>query len=115
MSPYYWWSWIPFIAFIVITAFVVINLVVAVICDVVADLGKDAQAGLYGFDEDEEFELAQHREQVHENRKHTIEKRMKELQHQIENMVKLQDQMRLTTIILAKKLRDNASQFQEGE
>jgi hypothetical protein len=115
VSPYYWWSWIPFIAFIVITAFVVINLVVAVICDVVADLGKDAQAGLYGFDADQEFELARHREQVQENRKHVIEKRMKELQQQIETMVRVQDQMRLTTILLAKKLRDNASQFQEEE
>jgi hypothetical protein len=44
-----------------------------------------------------------------------IEKRMKELQQQIETMVRVQDQMRLTTILLAKKLRDNASQFQEEE
>ena len=107
VSEFYWWSWIPFIAFIVITAFVVINLVVAVICDVVADLDKEEQAGLYGFDSDEEFEMARHRE-MKESKKEAIDTRMRELQNQIESMVQVQDQMRLTTLLLAKKLRDNA-------
>lgn len=115
MSEFYWWSWIPFIAFIVITAFVVINLVVAVICDVVADLDKEGQAGLYGFDSEAEFELARHRDEVKADKKQAIENRMKELQKQIETMVQVQDQMRLTTLLLAKKLRDNARQVEEED
>ena len=106
----------PFIAFIFITAFVVINLVVAVICDVVSDLDKDGQAGLYGFDSDEEFEMA-HKRSVEDkaSKKEAIEKRMKELQQQIETMVNVQDQMRLTTMLLAKKLRDNSRLARDEE
>lgn len=97
----------PFIAFIVISAFIVINLVVAVICDVVADLDKEDQAGLYGFDSEKEFEMARHRDEIKESKKQAIEARMRELQKQIESMVHVQDQMRLTTLLLAKKLKDN--------
>lgn len=115
MSEFYWWSWIPFIAFIVITAFVVINLVVAVICDVVSDLDKEGQAGLYGFNSEAEFEMARNRDEIKANKKQAVEKRMKELHQQIETMVQVQDQMRLTTLLLAKKLRDNAMQVEEED
>jgi len=115
VSVYYWWSWIPFIAFIVITAFVVINLVVAVICDVVSDLDKEGQAGLYGFDSDEEFEMAQKRNFDNSAKKGAIDNRMRELQQKIETMVKMQDQMRSTTILLANKLRDSASCVEKDE
>lgn len=106
----------PFIAFIFITAFVVINLVVAVICDVVSDLDKEEQAGLYGFESDEEFEMARKRGvEDKASKKEAIEKRMKELQQQIETMVNVQDQMRLTTMLLTKKLRDNSRLAQDEE
>ncbi|KAL3795086.1 hypothetical protein ACHAWO_009249 [Cyclotella atomus] len=115
VSEFYWWSWIPFIAFIVITAFVVINLVVAVICDVVSDLDKEGQAGLYGFNSEAEFEMARNRDEIKANKKQAVEKRMKELHQQIETMVQVQDRMRLTTLLLAKKLRDNAMRFEEED
>ena len=28
-----WWAWIPFISFVVITGFIVFNLIVAVVCE----------------------------------------------------------------------------------
>ena len=31
-----WWAWAPFIAFIMITGFIVFNLIIAVVCDAVA-------------------------------------------------------------------------------
>ena len=49
----YWWSWIPFIAFLVTTAFVFANLIIAVICDAVHVLSDDKAAGLIGIGEDE--------------------------------------------------------------
>ena len=37
----YPWAWIPFISFVMIASFVVINLIIAVICDAVADINKE--------------------------------------------------------------------------
>lgn len=35
-----WWAWIPFISFIVITGFIVFNLIVAVVCEAVSEISK---------------------------------------------------------------------------
>lgn len=85
------------------------------ICDVVADLDKEKQADLYGFDSDEEFEMARHRDEIKASKKQAIDMRMRELQKQIETMVQVQDQMRLTTLLLAKRLRDNARKADEED
>lgn len=44
----YEWSWILFITFIIATAFVVLNLIIAVICDAVAEFNKIDRARLRG-------------------------------------------------------------------
>lgn len=44
----YSWAWIPMIAYVIITGFVVVNLVIAVICDAVAALHDDEKAKLSG-------------------------------------------------------------------
>jgi len=49
---YHWWAWIPFVAFIMITGFIVFNLIIAVVCDAVAvienkdDLEPDMFSGI---------------------------------------------------------------------
>lgn len=78
-----------------------INLVIAVICDVVADLDKEDQANLYGFDSEKEFAM---REKP--TIKYPAEERVKEMQRQLDNMAKVQEEMRLTILVLAKKLKD---------
>ena len=35
-----WWAWIPFVSFIVITGFVVFNLIVAVVCEAISEISK---------------------------------------------------------------------------
>ena len=45
---YYFWAWIPFVAFLVITGFVVVNLIIAVICDAVRVMGDDSKNDLTG-------------------------------------------------------------------
>jgi len=37
----YWWAWIPFLAYVILSAFIVVNLVIAVICDAIADVNDD--------------------------------------------------------------------------
>lgn len=49
----YAWAWLPFIVFVIITAFVVVNLIIAVICDAIAALHDDEKAKLHGTFEDQ--------------------------------------------------------------
>lgn len=55
-----WWAWLPFVAFIMITGFIVFNLIIAVVCDAVAvienkeDLVPDFYAGMLGSKDMEE-------------------------------------------------------------
>jgi hypothetical protein len=41
-------AWIPFITFVILTAFVAVNLIIAVICDAVHLLGDDSRSALGG-------------------------------------------------------------------
>jgi hypothetical protein len=45
---YYFWAWIPFVAFLVITGFVIVNLIIAVICDAVRVMGDEKKNDLTG-------------------------------------------------------------------
>lgn len=44
----YNWAWLPFTTFVIISGFIVVNLIIAVICDAIASLHKDDKAKLHG-------------------------------------------------------------------
>jgi hypothetical protein len=52
-APNLRWTWLPFISFVIITGFVVVNLIIAVICDAVSALQEDEKAKLIGTYEEE--------------------------------------------------------------
>ena len=69
-----WWAWAPFVAFIMITGFIVFNLIIAVVCDAVAvienkeDLEPDffSGMGLGSKDMEDEVDPSQHPTYAHE-------------------------------------------------
>mmetsp|Transcript_3680 Transcript_3680/g.8475 ORF Transcript_3680/g.8475 Transcript_3680/m.8475 type:complete len:385 (+) Transcript_3680:129-1283(+) len=53
----HYWAWIPIIAYVIISGFVVVNLIIAVICDAISALGSDEKAKLEGnYDEDSDLD-----------------------------------------------------------
>lgn len=42
----YSWAWFPFVTFVIISGFIVVNLIIAVLCDAISSLHKDDQAKL---------------------------------------------------------------------
>lgn len=51
------YAWAPFVSFVIISGFIVVNLIIAVICDAIASLHKDDKAKLEGnYDEDTDSE-----------------------------------------------------------
>lgn len=49
---HYPWAWLPFVAFVIISGFIVVNLIIAVICDAIASLHKTDKAKLQGYDDE---------------------------------------------------------------
>mmetsp|Transcript_37340 Transcript_37340/g.69126 ORF Transcript_37340/g.69126 Transcript_37340/m.69126 type:complete len:622 (-) Transcript_37340:22-1887(-) len=105
----YSWAWAPFALFIVITAFVVVNLIIAVICDALQILGHNE--GLEGIS----AEVVMSQDQLDDDMIHAAnntsptERRLGELQTQLNDMVLVQDQMRKTIGVLITQLKENAS------
>lgn len=109
----YPWAWAPFIIFIILTGFIVVNLVIAVICDAVHVLGGESKAGLYGFEEEElkkknDRPFYQNVEAIppapSTYSSSSAAQRLEELQKQLDEMVMVQDQMRRTIEILSSRL-----------
>jgi len=113
----YSWAWAPFAVFIVITAFVVVNLIIAVICDALhilndqdillgivseIDMSQDPEERSHQFKDDDMIHA------TNNNSTSPTERRLEELQTQLNDMVLVQDQMRRTIEVLIKQLKENA-------
>lgn len=109
----YPWAWLPFVIFIIITAFVVVNLIVAVICDAVHVLGNENKAALHGCESDdyrsEDMEAYEDEMNHMTSPASATERRLLELQQQLDEMVSVQDQLRTTIEVLIKQLLENAA------
>jgi hypothetical protein len=78
------WAWLPIIAFVIITAFIVINLIIAVICDAIAALHADQKAMIHGESVDEEVPPS-----VDDI---DIKKQLSQLEQQVEELARMQEQ-----------------------
>ena len=121
VAEVYSWSWLPFVAFIVATAFVVVNLIIAVICDAVHVLGSEDKAGLYGEQvegsqlkatkskSNDQFEMnSSPLATVMEtpSTSDSREQRFRELQQNLDEMISIQNQMRDMIVLLTKKVKE---------
>eukprot|EP00984_Skeletonema_dohrnii_P014495 scaffold6090_cov129-Skeletonema_dohrnii-CCMP3373.AAC.3 len=112
-------AWIPFVIFIILTGFVVVNLIIAVICDAVSILGGvDNNAGLSAYAAEDgrprEFCIDGANYNVIEQKVEgggkpssqlcaTTAQRLEELQKQLDDLVVAQDQMRRTVKCVSQK------------
>mmetsp|Transcript_18865 Transcript_18865/g.38096 ORF Transcript_18865/g.38096 Transcript_18865/m.38096 type:complete len:343 (+) Transcript_18865:86-1114(+) len=112
-------AWIPFVIFIILTGFVVVNLIIAVICDAVSILGGvDNNAGLSAYAAEdgrpkevcidgENYNIIE--QKVEGGGKPssqlctTTAQRLEELQKQLDDLVVAQDQMRRVIEVLSSR------------
>mmetsp|Transcript_781 Transcript_781/g.1226 ORF Transcript_781/g.1226 Transcript_781/m.1226 type:complete len:562 (+) Transcript_781:2-1687(+) len=87
----YAWAWMPFTAYVVISAFVIFNLIIAVICDAVAALDDDNQDKLYGRYLDMNNDESLHADEIIDVKEqlHYLESEMDKMQRMQEETVKL--------------------------
>ena len=121
----YPWAWVPFVCFIIITGFVVVNLIIAVICDAVHVLGNSDKANLEGYSEDNypannvegetrQWLKGQSGDALDTNsfgasegngQPYTMEQRLHELELQLDEIMIVNEQMRKTIEVLTKQLQ----------
>jgi hypothetical protein len=74
------WAWVPFIAFVIISGFIVVNLIIAVICDAISALHADDKAKIQGnFQDDEDTDEASYEELEIREQLDGLEEQMEEL------------------------------------
>jgi hypothetical protein len=79
----YSWAWIPIVAYVIISGFVVVNLIIAVICDAISALGSDEKAKLEGnYDEDSDLDST--------SQALEIRSQMDSLEQQLEDLTRMQ-------------------------
>mmetsp|Transcript_24564 Transcript_24564/g.49617 ORF Transcript_24564/g.49617 Transcript_24564/m.49617 type:complete len:438 (+) Transcript_24564:243-1556(+) len=103
----YKWSWVLFMIFVVMTAFVVVNLLIAVICDAVHVLRTAERAMLLGYDVqlDGGDKIPKHIvRNVEVLTDEKIEKKVNELQRMLDEMVETQECMAMTIKYLSLAL-----------
>ena len=93
------WAWAPFVAFIMITGFIVFNLIIAVVCDAVAVIENknDLEPDLFGSQEEEEENL-----EVPEPEDQIEEELVENLAERIAFVLESQREMLATLELLAK-------------
>jgi voltage-gated sodium channel len=95
----YPWAWLPIIVYVIITAFVVVNLVIAVICDAVAALHEDEKAKLHG---QAVQETTEDNEQVVVAT--DVRKQLTALKQHVNELTQMQDQTLQTVFALTEQL-----------
>lgn len=95
-----WWAWAPFVAFIMITGFIVFNLIIAVVCDAVAVIENksDLEPDMFNSHEEEDDE---NRLEV-PNEENYEEELVENLAERIAFVLESQREMLATLELLAK-------------
>lgn len=98
---YQWWAWMPFLVFVTISGFIVVNLIIAVICDAVSSLHEDVKAKIHGTYEDED--------DADEAPPPDIREQLENLEDQVDELTRVQEQMLETMSFLTKQMKGGSS------
>mmetsp|Transcript_5720 Transcript_5720/g.12690 ORF Transcript_5720/g.12690 Transcript_5720/m.12690 type:complete len:424 (+) Transcript_5720:133-1404(+) len=107
-----YWAWAIFISFVVVTAFVVMNLIIAVICEAVHVLRTAERAMLYGFDLDSDGDGMKNNDDGTDE--DAVERRVREMTALLAQLEVSQQQMAKTIHFLSQALMQSESKEVEG-
>jgi predicted house-cleaning noncanonical NTP pyrophosphatase (MazG superfamily) len=108
----YKWAWIPILIYVIVTAFIVVNLIIAVICDAIAALHE----------EEEEKKMLEERRKLREDMgEFSSEEEEDELQDQLDTLElhiaglkQKQEDIVSSLQMLTSRLQDNRSTIQNA-
>lgn len=105
----YPWAWLPFIVFVIVTGFVVVNLMIAVICDSIAALHDDERAKLHGTYDEASAELEESNPDFNQG---DVQEQLDALEDQVDALSRMQEATLLALETLAQQLQMQRMQKQ---
>ena len=93
----YFWAWIPIFFFVTISGFVVVNLIIAVICDAVSSLHDDVKAKIHGSYHDNDSQSTPEPD---------LREQLGTLEDQVDELTRIQEQMLNTLTNLMLQLQN---------
>ena len=96
----YKWAWLPFVVFVIVTGFVVVNLIIAVICDAISALHDDEKAKLHGTNVPDATTEHDSDDEDHMD----IREKLTSLEHNVDELAILQEQTLQTMAALSQQL-----------
>jgi hypothetical protein len=98
----YIWAWLPFVVFVIVTGFVVVNLIIAVICDAISALHEDEKKKLHGsFEEDEMTNT----ESIHPALLEDVREQLGALEDHVEELTRMQEQTLNSLAMLTRQIQ----------
>eukprot|EP00978_Attheya_sp_CCMP212_P044947 scaffold327929_cov47-Attheya_sp.AAC.2 len=114
----YTWAWLPFVAYVIISGFIVVNLIIAVICDAISSLHGNDRKMMSGesFIHDS-VEADAPATLTLEGKLSDVTRRVALLDSHVEELTKLQEQTMLTMKIISQRLEHmvNGEGSEEGQ
>uniref|UniRef100_A0A7S4J5U9 Ion transport domain-containing protein n=1 Tax=Odontella aurita TaxID=265563 RepID=A0A7S4J5U9_9STRA len=114
----YTWAWLPFVVFVIISGFIIVNLIIAVICDAISSLQDDEKAALLGTateapetkgeKEAEEEEIECNDEDPSSSAEEEQKLQIEALENQIVELTKVQQDTMKTIEVLTQHLKRSA-------
>lgn len=96
------WAWLPFVIFVTISGFIVVNLIIAVICDAVSALEEDVKAKITGGALEADGESEESAGQ------HDVREQLETLEFQVDELNRVQEQTLHTLEYLTRQIQKNA-------
>lgn len=96
------WAWVPFLVFVTISGFIVVNLIIAVICDAISALHDDEKAKIHGtYEEEDDLES-----ESEETPQIDIHEQLEALEDQVDELTRIQEQTLHTLEYLTRHLQE---------
>jgi hypothetical protein len=120
----YPFAWLPIIVFVIVTGFVVVNLIIAVICDAISALHDDEKAKLHGnfrhaSGQDsgalEEGMSSSINDSVHPALEQDVREQLTSLETHVEELTKMQEETMLTLQMLTSSLAEHRQRRQQHQ
>jgi TolA-binding protein len=108
----YPWAWLPFIVFVIVTGFVVVNLMIAVICDSIAALHDDEKAKLHGMYND--LSERNSEEEMHPALAGGIQEQLDSLEDQVDGLSRMQEETIMALETLTHRLQIQRTEKEEA-
>lgn len=109
------WAWSIFILFVVMSAFVVVNLIIAVICDALQILRKAERAMMFGLhEEDAEERIPMEDNDEKSSDGDSIQEKISEMHQMLDEVVASQERMNRTIQYLSIVVESQAESRRKG-